>query len=92
MSAGFACFCRIRLGMLRRRKAAFCEQVLCAFAPSGRAFARKGFHSANTAIAVNWGIAAVVYLIVGGLIVRLLGRTYRDRPGRRSSYSNEETV
>jgi hypothetical protein len=48
------------------------------------------FHSANTAIAVNWGIAAVVYLIVGGLIVRLLRRTYRDRTGRRSSYSNEE--
>lgn len=48
------------------------------------------FHSANTAIAVNWGIAAVVYLIVGGLIVRLLRRTYRERPGRRSSYSNEE--
>jgi hypothetical protein len=48
------------------------------------------FHSANTAIAVNWGIAAVVYLIVGGLIVRALGRTYRDRPGRRSSHSNEE--
>jgi hypothetical protein len=48
------------------------------------------FHSANIAIAVNWGIAAVVYLIVGGLIVRLLGRTYRERPGRRSSYSNEE--
>jgi len=50
------------------------------------------FHNANTAIAVNWGIAAVVYLIVGGLIVRLLGRTYRERPDRRSSYSNEETV
>jgi hypothetical protein len=48
------------------------------------------FHSANTAIAVNWGIAAVVYLIVGGLIVRLLGGTYRDRPGGRSPYSNEE--
>jgi uncharacterized protein involved in cysteine biosynthesis len=48
------------------------------------------FHSANTAIAVNWGIAAVVYLLVGGLIVRLLGSTYRDRPARRSSYSNEE--
>lgn len=48
------------------------------------------FHSANTAIAVNWGIAAVVYLIVGGLIVRLLRKTYRERPGRRSSYSNEE--
>ena len=35
------------------------------------------FHSANTAIAVNWGIAAVVYLIVGGLIARLIGGTYR---------------
>ena len=31
------------------------------------------FHSANVAIAVNWGIAAVVYLIVGGLIARLIG-------------------
>jgi hypothetical protein len=50
------------------------------------------FHSANTAIAVNWGIAAVVYLIVGGLIVRLLGRTYHDRPARHSPYSNEETA
>jgi hypothetical protein len=49
-----------------------------------------GFHSANAVIAVNWGIAAIVYLIVGGLIVRLLGGTYDDRPGRRSSYSNEE--
>jgi uncharacterized protein involved in cysteine biosynthesis len=36
------------------------------------------FHSANTAIAVNWGIAVVVYLIVGGLIARLLGGTYRS--------------
>lgn len=35
------------------------------------------FHSANTAIAVNWGIAAVVYLLVGGLIARLIGRSYR---------------
>jgi hypothetical protein len=31
------------------------------------------FHSANTAIAVNWGIAAAVYLLVGGLIARLVG-------------------
>jgi hypothetical protein len=31
------------------------------------------FHSARVAVAVNWGIAAVVYLIVGGLISRLLG-------------------
>jgi len=30
------------------------------------------FHSARVAIAVNWGIAAVVYLLVGGLIGRLL--------------------
>ena len=30
------------------------------------------FHSARTALAVNWGIAAVVYLIVGALIARLL--------------------
>jgi hypothetical protein len=35
------------------------------------------FHSANVAIAVNWGIAAIVYLCIGGLIVRLLGRSYR---------------
>ena len=31
------------------------------------------FHSANVAIAVNWGIAALVYLVVGGLIARLIG-------------------
>jgi hypothetical protein len=35
------------------------------------------FHNARIAIAVNWGIAAVVYLLVGGLIGRLLGRTTR---------------
>jgi hypothetical protein len=35
------------------------------------------FHSAHTAIAVNWGIAAGVYLVIGGLITRLLGRTRR---------------
>ena len=31
------------------------------------------FHSARVALAVNWGIAAAVYMIVGGLIARLLG-------------------
>jgi len=31
------------------------------------------FRSANAAIAVNWGIAAAVYLLVGGLIARLIG-------------------
>jgi hypothetical protein len=30
------------------------------------------FRNARVALAVNWGLAAVVYLIVGGLIVRLL--------------------
>src|ERR1022692_4806923 len=35
------------------------------------------FHNANDAIAVNWGIAAVVYLLIGGLITRLLSRTHR---------------
>jgi hypothetical protein len=35
------------------------------------------FHSANTAIAVNWGIAVVVYLFVGGLIAQLLNRSRR---------------
>jgi uncharacterized protein involved in cysteine biosynthesis len=30
------------------------------------------FQNAHVAIAVNWGIAAVAYLLVGGLIARLL--------------------
>jgi hypothetical protein len=47
------------------------------------------FRNANTAIAVNWGVAAVVYLFVGVVIVRLLGGTYRY-PRRRSSIDNQE--
>jgi len=35
------------------------------------------FHNAHVAIAVNWGIAAVVYSLVGGLIARLIGGTRR---------------
>jgi hypothetical protein len=35
------------------------------------------FHSADDAIAVNWGIAAGVYLVIGVLIARLVGRSYR---------------
>jgi hypothetical protein len=35
------------------------------------------FHSAHTAIAVNWGIAAIVYSIVGGLLAQLLGSSGR---------------
>jgi uncharacterized membrane protein YdcZ (DUF606 family) len=46
------------------------------------------FHSANDAIAVNWGIAAFVYLIVGGLVARLFSA--RDRRLGRSSYPNQE--
>ena len=34
------------------------------------------FHNARVAIAVNWGIAAVVYLFVGGLIARLIGHSH----------------
>jgi hypothetical protein len=35
------------------------------------------FHNAHVAIAVNWGIAAVVYSFVGGLIARLIGGSRR---------------
>ena len=35
------------------------------------------FHNADDAIAVNWGIAAGVYLAIGVLIARLVGRSYR---------------
>ena len=35
------------------------------------------FNNAHVAIAVNWGIAAAVYLLVGGLIARLIGRSHR---------------
>ena len=42
------------------------------------------FHNANTALAVNWGIAAVLYLFVGGLIARLIGRAALGRLGRSS--------
>jgi hypothetical protein len=35
------------------------------------------FHSARVALAVNWGLAAVVYAVVGGLIARLLGSRRR---------------
>ena len=47
------------------------------------------FHSTNTAIAVNWGIAAVVYLFVGVLIARLIGGTHRYPRGRSSIRTQE---
>jgi hypothetical protein len=49
------------------------------------------FHSANDAIAVNWGIAAAVYLFVGVAIARLIGGTHRY-PLERSSTSNQEVL
>ena len=44
-------------------------------------------HNFRVRVAVNWGLAALVYGIVGGLIVRLLqrggARVGRSRLGRR---------
>ena len=38
-------------------------------------------HSAKLAMVVNWGLAAVVYVVVGGFIASLLARlTPRRRP------------
>jgi hypothetical protein len=39
------------------------------------------FHSARVALAVNWGAAAVVYLIIGVLIARLLRPRRLDPSG-----------
>jgi hypothetical protein len=44
------------------------------------------FHNAHTAIAVNWGIAAVVYLFAGGLIARLIGGTQNRRANDQQEY------
>jgi hypothetical protein len=44
------------------------------------------FHSANVAIAVNWGIAAVVYLLAGGLIARPIGGTRIRRANDQQEY------
>ncbi len=38
--------------------------------------------NAKVAIAVNWGLAALLYLIVGSLIARILRRARRDQPPR----------
>ena len=42
------------------------------------------FHAARATIAVNWGIAAVIYLLAGGLIARLISRS------QHSSTSHQE--
>jgi len=48
------------------------------------------FHRARVALAVNWGIAAVIYLFAAGLIARLVGRPHSSRPVGRSSITNQE--
>jgi hypothetical protein len=48
------------------------------------------FHQARVAVAVNWGIAAVLYLFAGALIARLIGRPHNRRPIGRSAIPNQE--
>ena len=49
------------------------------------------FHHARVAVAVNWGIAAVIYVFAGGLISRLIGRSHAWRPfAKRPSIPNQE--
>ena len=49
------------------------------------------FRHARVAVAVNWGIAAVVYLFAGGLISRFIGRSHNWRPSaERSSIPDQE--
>ena len=40
---------------------------------------------AGVAVAVNWGIAAGIYLLAGALIVRLISRSHNWRPLARRS-------
>jgi hypothetical protein len=39
------------------------------------------FRHPRVAVAVNWGIAAVIYLFAGGLISRFIVRSHNWRPG-----------
>ena len=49
------------------------------------------FRRARVAVAANWGIAAVIYLFAGGLVVRALGRRQNWPPLRgRRSIPNQE--
>lgn len=50
-----------------------------------------GFRRARVALAVNWGLAAVIYLFAGALISRLIGRSGNGRAlGARRSIPNQE--
>jgi hypothetical protein len=48
------------------------------------------FHRARVALAVNWGIAAVIYLFAGGLIARLISRSHNGRPLGSPSIRDQE--
>jgi len=48
------------------------------------------FHRARVGVAVNWGIAAIVYLLAAGLIARLISRVHNWRPVGRSPIRNQE--
>jgi hypothetical protein len=49
-----------------------------------------GFHRARVAVAVNWGIAAVIYLFAAGLIARLISRSHNGRPLGSPPFGNQE--
>jgi len=48
------------------------------------------FRSARTAVAVNWGVAALVYLVIGMVIARVLRPAARSTRGRASASGEEE--
>jgi hypothetical protein len=45
--------------------------------------AKFKLHGAKVALAVNWGIALIVYLVVGFAIARFVGRLATARPVAR---------
>ena len=49
------------------------------------------FRRARVAVAVNWGIAAVIYLLAGGLIAQVIRRPNNWRPLGRSSNRTQES-
>jgi hypothetical protein len=58
--------------------------------PFGGMFA---FHSGRVALAVNWGIAAVVYLLPGASILRLVARAAgRHPPVAHGSIPTQEAL
>ena len=50
------------------------------------------FRHPRVAVAVNWGIAAVIYLFAGGLISRFIGRSRDWRPNAAHSSIPDQEV